>query len=73
MSFSPKKLQKALQIANNLKVDYSIIIGEEELSSKKIVLKNMTSREQTTIDWNKSIDFIKQIWTQKNKREEKNV
>ena len=64
MSFSIKKLKKALKIAASLNVSYSIIIGEDERASNKIVIKDMIKREQSTVDLNKCLDFIKNLWTQ---------
>ena len=68
ISLNIKKLQKSLKIASNLEVKYSAIIGEEERKSKKIVIKDMEKRDQTTVDLDKCIDFIKNLWSKNRKK-----
>jgi histidyl-tRNA synthetase len=41
------KLKKQLDYANALKIDYAIIIGETELATKNLSLKNLETGEQT--------------------------
>lgn len=64
MAFIIKKLQKALQLANNLKVSYCAIVGEEERKAKKIVLKDMAKREQIEIPWDTSLEYFQKLWLQ---------
>ena len=45
-----KKLKKSLDYANYEKIPYVIIIGEEELSSNKIVLKDMKNKTQELVN-----------------------
>jgi histidyl-tRNA synthetase len=40
------KLKKQLDYANAKKIAYAVIIGEEEMESKKLTLKNLTTGEQ---------------------------
>lgn len=44
-----KSLKSQLRQANSLSSSYAIIIGEQELSSSTVVLRNMKANEQTTI------------------------
>ena len=67
ISFSIKKLQKALKVASTLKVSHSVIIGEEERAAKKIVIKDMTQREQFSIDESHFLDHIQTLWQKNNK------
>jgi histidyl-tRNA synthetase len=48
MDMSGKKVGQALALANILQAEYSLVVGEEELTSQMAKLKNMASRE--TID-----------------------
>ena len=45
---SSAKLQKQMKYANDRKVAYVILLGEEELKNGKLVAKNMETGEQTT-------------------------
>lgn len=47
IDLSGKKIQHGLQIANELNAIYSVVIGEEELASKTVKLKNMATRQST--------------------------
>jgi histidyl-tRNA synthetase len=49
IDLSGKKMQHGLQLANTLRADYCVIIGDEELSTGKVKLKKMTSRESEEI------------------------
>jgi histidyl-tRNA synthetase len=44
-----KSLKSQLRQANSLSARYTIIIGEQELSSATVVLRDMKAKEQTTI------------------------
>ncbi len=44
-----KSLKSQLRQANSLNASYAIIIGEQELSSSTVVLRDMKAKEQTTI------------------------
>lgn len=43
MDFSGKKLAKLLQYANDLKIKYVIVLGDDELKKHEVELKNMES------------------------------
>ena len=44
-----KSLKAQLRQANNLGAGYTVIIGEEEVKSGTVILRNMTTSEQKTI------------------------
>jgi histidyl-tRNA synthetase len=44
-----RKMVKALEDADKRKADYAVIVGERELKEGAVVLKNLASREQTTV------------------------
>lgn len=50
MDFSGKKMQHGLQLANAQQAEYCIVIGDQELSSGKVELKKMATRETQKID-----------------------
>lgn len=49
MDFSSKKLNKSMQLANQLNAQYVVIIGENELATGEVGLKNMATGETTTV------------------------
>ena len=44
-----KKLQKGLQLAEELEADFVVILGEEEITSHTVTLKQMKSRTQEKV------------------------
>jgi histidyl-tRNA synthetase len=56
---SSVKLQKQLKYANDRGVKYTVLIGENELKSEKVVLKNMDSGEQSTMSY---AEFLNLTW-----------
>lgn len=56
-----KNLSKNLDYGNKIKVKYSIIIGEEELKNKKLLLKNMESGEEKKITLEELNKILSQI------------
>jgi len=56
-----RKMTKALEDADKRKVDFAVIVGEQELKEGTIVLKDLTSRQQNTISIDKLIERIKKI------------
>ncbi len=44
-----RKVGKALEYANKLKMDYAIIAGKSELKEGSVVLRNLIKHEQTTV------------------------
>ena len=53
------KLKKQLSYANKRNVRYIAIIGEDELKSNKITLKNMSNGDQHKVNFNDLINFLK--------------
>ncbi|MEM5782658.1 MAG: His/Gly/Thr/Pro-type tRNA ligase C-terminal domain-containing protein, partial [Candidatus Aenigmatarchaeota archaeon] len=58
-SFTKSSLSSQLDIANKLKVKYSIIIGHQELGSNSVILKDMETGIQETIPADKLIQELK--------------
>ena len=52
------KFKKKLTYANKIGVPYVAIIGEDEVTKKKIALKNMTTGEQELVDVKVAVDQI---------------
>ena len=52
------KLKKQLQYANNKKIPFVIIIGEDEKKEKKVTVKNMISGNQELVEMNKILNII---------------
>ena len=50
MYLSYSKLKKQLQFANNKKIPYVVIVGEDEKKANKITLKNMNSGNQQLLE-----------------------
>lgn len=55
-----KKLKAKFKYADKLKIPYAIIMGEEELTSNRIKIKNMETGDEKTIEFdvNKIIEEI---------------
>jgi histidyl-tRNA synthetase len=54
-STGSKSLKAQMRQANNLNVKYAVIIGEEEVTAKTVVLKDMTGTGQETLPMNELI------------------
>lgn len=52
MNFNIKKLSKAMNFANQLRAKYVVIIGDEELESNKVKLKEMESGTEILVPLN---------------------
>lgn len=61
-SLSVRKLQKSLQTANYLKAKYAVIIGENELKTSTILLKDLEKREQSSLPLGTCLEFIKNLY-----------
>jgi histidyl-tRNA synthetase len=48
---SAAKIQKQMKYANDRAVQYVVLLGEEELKSETLILKNMSTGEQEVIDY----------------------
>jgi histidyl-tRNA synthetase len=53
---SANKLQKQMKYANDRLAQWVVLLGEEELSNKSLVLKNMINGEQTVISFEKFVE-----------------
>ena len=49
VDYKNKKLKKALEQANSLKIPFVAIIGEDEIKENKIALKNMKDGTQVSL------------------------
>ena len=47
-----KKIRAKMKYADKLEIPYVVVIGDEEIESKKIKLKNMTTGEEIELDFN---------------------
>jgi histidyl-tRNA synthetase len=54
-----RKMAKALEDADKRKVDFAVIVGERELAEGAVVLKQLATRQQTTIPIEKLVEKIK--------------
>ena len=61
---TPAKMQKQLKYANNRKVPYVIIIGEEELKENKFTVKDMLKGNQEIYSLDNPGAFIQQLVTE---------
>ncbi len=62
-----KKIQKALQRADKLKVRYAVIIGEDELKNQKAGWKDIQAHEQKEVSLEDLEFFIKELWQREGK------
>lgn len=56
---SSAKLKKQMIYANNKKIPYVILAGEEEIKSEKITLKNMATGEQNLLEFTEILSMLK--------------
>ncbi len=54
------KLGKQFKLADQKKIPYVAIIGENEVAKKVVMIKNMQSGEQTEVPTDKVVEFFKQ-------------
>lgn len=53
------KMDKQLSYADKLKIDFAIIIGEQELSQNQVTIKNLKERFQASIDFSQIENYFK--------------
>ncbi len=53
------KLDKQFKYANNKNIPFVVIIGEDEITKSVCKIKNMTSGEQSEVEFNELVDFLK--------------
>ncbi|MCK9638956.1 MAG: histidine--tRNA ligase [Prolixibacteraceae bacterium] len=56
---SEEKMKKQMNYANKKGVKYVVLAGESEIASNEVTVKNMESGEQTSIEANLLVDFLK--------------
>lgn len=56
-----RKLAKQLEFAESLGIPYVIVVGEKELKSKIVKVKDMKKRKEEEVKINKLADFLKKI------------
>jgi len=54
-----RKVAKALEDADRREMDYAIIVGERELKERAVVIRNLKSRKQKTVEIKNMIEAIK--------------
>jgi len=54
-----RKINKALEDADKRKVDFAVLVGEQELKVGAVVLKNLTRRQQSTVSFEDLVEKIK--------------
>jgi len=54
-----RKLKKALSVADNLGVRYSLIIGDDEIAKQQYTLRDMKNSEQKTVSEAELIEILK--------------
>ena len=59
VNFEDQKLGKKFKYADNIKVEYAIIIGDDEVQNNKLSLKNMKTGEQQTVDVEEALKILK--------------
>ena len=55
-----RSMRSQMREANKLNANYCIIMGQDEVKSNSVIVKNMTDGEQTNIDISKIIDYFAQ-------------
>lgn len=61
VNFEEQKLGKKFKYADNINVEYVIIIGEDEIESKQVTLKNMKTGEQERLSLEDVIKVLNKI------------
>ncbi len=59
MDYSDKSLKSQMKRANRLSARYVLILGDDELQAGSAILRNMATKEQTTISFDNIVDNIK--------------
>jgi histidyl-tRNA synthetase len=69
IDLSGKKIQHGLQLANQTSATYALVIGEEELKTRSVKIKNMATRESLDCPLNDLLAKLKQLKSLGFKRE----
>jgi histidyl-tRNA synthetase len=59
MDYQDRSLKAQFKAANNMGAEYVCVIGEDELKSGKVTLKNMNSGDQQTLTLEEGLDILK--------------
>ncbi len=59
-----RSLKSQMRAANNLKVVYTVIIGQEELNKGKALVRNMESSQQEEVEIENLCDYLVQVLNQ---------
>ena len=51
-------LSKGLKYASEKKADYALILGDDEISNKKITIKELKTRKQTKINISNLFNYL---------------
>ena len=60
IEYDEKSLKAQLRSASNLDCTFAAILGDDELRKSKIILRDMSKSEQTEIDIDKIVEYIKE-------------
>ncbi|CAM0116823.1 histidine--tRNA ligase [Rhabdochlamydiaceae symbiont of Dictyostelium giganteum] len=58
LDLSGKKIQHGLQLANSLNAPFCIIVGDDELKSSSLEIKDMKNRSSSLISWSEIASFL---------------
>ena len=61
-NYNQTSLSSHLKKANKLGCHYIVIIGEQEVSERTLLVKNLKTREQSLVSWPKLTAFFKEIY-----------
>lgn len=67
IDLAAKKVQHGLSLANTLSAEYAVIIGDDELTSERVTLKNMGTRETQELPLKTFFEHIKKLLDNKEK------
>ena len=54
-----KSLKAQLRQANSLGASQTVILGEEEIKTRSVQLRDMSTSKQQTVDWDRLVDILK--------------
>ena len=60
-SLSRDKLSSQLAIAEELKIPYTIIMGQKEAMENSVIVRSMATRSQETVPWEKLPEYLKKL------------
>ena len=57
--FEDKKIKNKISFANRTNIIFALFLGEDEITSQKVTVKNLESGEQLTLELDHAISLIK--------------